>query len=46
MAQVIYMHGVMNSDNVLSLPSVLLLGIIVVVTTLAIGGQMAKSWIS
>jgi hypothetical protein len=43
MAQVIYMHGVMNSDNVLSLSSVLLLGIIVVVTTLAIGGQMTKA---
>ena len=33
----------MNSNNVLSISGVLLLGIIVVVTTLGIGGQMAKA---
>src|SRR5437764_2195536 len=38
------MHAVMNSNNVLSLSGILLLGIIVVVvTTLGIGGQMAKA---
>ena len=42
MTQVIYMHDLMNSNNILSLSSVLLLGIIVVVT-LGIGGQMAKA---
>ena len=33
----------MNSNNVLSISGVLLLGIIVVVTTLGIGGQIAKA---
>jgi hypothetical protein len=33
----------MNSNNVLSLSGVLLLAIIVVVTTLGIGGQMVKA---
>ena len=42
MAQVIYMHDVMNSNNILSVPSVLLLGTIVVVA-LGIGGQTAKA---
>lgn len=42
MTQVTYMHDVMNSNNILSLSGVLLLGIIFVVT-LGIGEQMAKA---
>jgi hypothetical protein len=42
MIQVTYMHDVMNSNNILSLSSVLLLGMIFVVT-LGIGEQMAKA---
>ena len=42
MTQVTYMHNVMNSNNILSLSSVLFLGIIFVVT-LGIEEQMAKA---
>jgi hypothetical protein len=43
MAWITYMYAVMNSNNMLFLSSILLLGIIVVVITLAIGGRMAKA---
>jgi len=42
MARVTYMHAVMNSNSILSL-DILLLGIMVVVITLGIVGQMAKA---